>query len=171
VSISLEKLGDFLVRRGAPGDAQLALDHFERSLQLRELLARHNPGDAQAQRDVSVSYDKLTRHDEKAGNSELAVAYRRKDYDIAKRLHEADPDSAYYLEDLAISANFLAGLLTKHDEGAIPSEATSLLAACLQYLKKLDERGTLSANLQPLFKQLTQAFSGSKIQETDPDGN
>ncbi|MCO6456985.1 MAG: toll/interleukin-1 receptor domain-containing protein, partial [Pirellulaceae bacterium] len=55
VSVSLNKLADFLARRGQPGDATQALEHYQRSLEVREQLLRDNPQSAQAARDVSVS--------------------------------------------------------------------------------------------------------------------
>ena len=59
LSVSLNKLGDFLARRGRPGDAEKALGHYERSLEVREGLLRDNPQSGQAARDVSVSLDRL----------------------------------------------------------------------------------------------------------------
>jgi phage tail protein X len=59
VSISLDRLGEFLARRGQVGDAVKALGYFTRSLELAEALLKANPGSAQATRDVSVSLNKL----------------------------------------------------------------------------------------------------------------
>ena len=59
VSVSLEKLGDFLASRGQRGDAEKALAHCQRCNELRERLLRDNPQSAQAARDVSVSLEKL----------------------------------------------------------------------------------------------------------------
>jgi tetratricopeptide (TPR) repeat protein len=57
VSVSLNKLADFLAQRGLPGDAEQALGHYQRSLEVRERLLAANPESAQAARDVSVSLD------------------------------------------------------------------------------------------------------------------
>ena len=59
VSVSLDKLGDFLAQRGQTGDAEQALKHYTRSLELGEDLLKRNPDSAQAARDVSVSLNKL----------------------------------------------------------------------------------------------------------------
>ncbi|HMO63891.1 MAG TPA: tetratricopeptide repeat protein, partial [Verrucomicrobiota bacterium] len=53
VSVSLNKLGDILARRGLPGDAAAALGHYERSLEVSERLLKANPESAAAARDVS----------------------------------------------------------------------------------------------------------------------
>ena len=53
LSVSLNKLGDFLASRGQPGDAEKALGHYERSLEVSEGLLRDNPQSGQAARDVS----------------------------------------------------------------------------------------------------------------------
>ncbi|MEY4178148.1 MAG: regulatory protein afsR, partial [Planctomycetota bacterium] len=54
VSVSLDRLGDFLSLRGLPGDAEQALGHYQRSLEVSERLLTANPESAQAARDVSV---------------------------------------------------------------------------------------------------------------------
>ena len=59
MSVSLKKLGDFLANRGQQGDAEKALAHYERGLELSERLLRDNPQSAQAARDVSVSLERL----------------------------------------------------------------------------------------------------------------
>src|SRR3981081_2368002 len=41
------RLGDFLASRGQPGDAEKALGHYERSLEVREVLLRDNPQSGQ----------------------------------------------------------------------------------------------------------------------------
>lgn len=48
VSVSLEKLADFLASRGLPGDADQALGRYQRSLAVRERLLLANPESAQA---------------------------------------------------------------------------------------------------------------------------
>jgi tetratricopeptide (TPR) repeat protein len=59
VSVNLNKLGAFLAARGQPGDAEKALGHYQRSLEVRERLLAANTNSAQAARDVMVSHYKL----------------------------------------------------------------------------------------------------------------
>jgi hypothetical protein len=80
VSVSLSKLGDFLARRGLAGDAEQALGHYQRSLDVREGLLAANPQSAEAARDVSVSHFKLfrlhgSRGDELAASESLAACF------------------------------------------------------------------------------------------------
>jgi tetratricopeptide (TPR) repeat protein len=42
VSVSLDKLGDFLARRGQAGDAEKALGHYQRSNEMLEGLLRNS---------------------------------------------------------------------------------------------------------------------------------
>jgi len=58
VSISLERLGDVLVKAG---DLSGAKARFEASLGVREKLAAQNPGSAEAQRDVWVSMWRMAK--------------------------------------------------------------------------------------------------------------
>jgi hypothetical protein len=57
--VSLDRLGDFLASRGQPGDAEKALEHYQRSNEVLEILLRDNPQSGQAARDVIVSCYKL----------------------------------------------------------------------------------------------------------------
>jgi hypothetical protein len=72
VSVGLDRLGDFLARRGQPDDAEKALGHYERSLEVREGLLRDNPQSGRAARDVVVSCYKLGLFEYKLGNGDLA---------------------------------------------------------------------------------------------------
>ena len=73
VSVSLNKLADFLARRGLPGDAEQALAHYTRSLEVRERLLAANPESAQAARDVLVSHFKLFDFHQDRGNEQKAM--------------------------------------------------------------------------------------------------
>jgi len=55
-SVALTELGDVLVEAG---DLKLARERFEQSLGIAQRLAKVNPSSAEAQRDVSVSLNKL----------------------------------------------------------------------------------------------------------------
>ncbi len=66
VSVSLEKLADFLARRGQAGDGEAALGHYQRSLEVRERLLVANPESASLVRDVVVSHFKLAQFGQRA---------------------------------------------------------------------------------------------------------
>ncbi len=72
LSVSLNILGDFLASRGLPGDAEQALGHFQRSLEVRERLLLANPQSAQAARDLSVSHLKFFHFHQHRGEQQLA---------------------------------------------------------------------------------------------------
>jgi tetratricopeptide (TPR) repeat protein len=74
VSVSLNKLADFLASRGLPGDAEQALGHYQRSLEVSERLRAANPESAQAARDVSVSHFRLFHFHRQQGNQPEALA-------------------------------------------------------------------------------------------------
>ncbi len=103
VSVSLNKLGDFLAQRGQPGDADTALQHYQRSLDLREKLLAANPDSAQAARDVWVSCAKLGLHAERTGQGD-AQAWWRRAYEILKGMKQKgmflSPSDLEYLETL-----------------------------------------------------------------------
>jgi hypothetical protein len=54
LSVSYNKLGDVNL---SLGNTQVALDAYQKSLEVAKTLAANDPQSAQAQRDLSVSYD------------------------------------------------------------------------------------------------------------------
>ncbi len=60
LSVSLNKLGDFFLRRGLEGDADRALKAYEDCHKTLERLHQANPNDAQAARDLSVSFEQVS---------------------------------------------------------------------------------------------------------------
>jgi hypothetical protein len=68
--VSLERLGDFLARRGLAGDADKALGYYTRDLEISERLLAANAESAQAARDVWVSCWKLATQVEKTGRGD-----------------------------------------------------------------------------------------------------
>ncbi|OYW75661.1 MAG: hypothetical protein B7Z37_12275 [Verrucomicrobia bacterium 12-59-8] len=82
VSVSLNKLGDFLAQRGQPGDAEAALKHYTRSLEQREKLLAANPDSGEAARDVVVSHYKLAAYCRQQGDQAGVVKHYRACYDL-----------------------------------------------------------------------------------------
>jgi tetratricopeptide (TPR) repeat protein len=121
VSVSLERLGDFLATRGGPGDADTALGHFQRSLEVREKLHAANPDSAQAARDVSVSLNKLGDFLAKRGqegDAATALGHYQRSLEVREKLLAANPDSAEAARDVSVSLNNLGVFLaTRGQEG------------------------------------------------------
>ena len=80
VSVSLNNFGTFLAQRGQPGDAEQALAHYTRGLEISESLLQANPDSAQAARDVVVSHFKLAGL--LAKDEEVATRHWRAYYDV-----------------------------------------------------------------------------------------
>ncbi len=77
LSVGLNKLGDFLLVLGRPGDDVLALKHFTRDLEISEKLLKANPGSQQAARDVVISRYKLAGYAQKRGDATAEEAHGR----------------------------------------------------------------------------------------------
>jgi hypothetical protein len=144
VSVSLERLGDFLARRGIPGDADTALAHYERSLDVRESLLQANPNSAQAARDVSVSLSKLADFLARRGlpgDADNALAHYQRSLDVDESLLRANPNSAQAARDVSVSLNRLADFLASR---GLPGDADTALA---HYQRSLDvDESLLRAN-------------------------
>ena len=114
VSVSLNKLGDFLATRGRPGDAEQALKNYTLSLEILESLLKANPGSAQAARDFSVGLNKLgvflaTRGG--PGDADQALKYFTRSLELDELLRRADPDSAQAARDVSVSLSKLGDFL------------------------------------------------------------
>jgi tetratricopeptide (TPR) repeat protein len=113
VSVSLMKLGDSFNQRGQPGDAERALEHYTRSLDILQELLKRNPDSAQAARDVSVSLDSLgvfLAGRGQLGDAEAALNRYRRSLDIREALAKRDPDSTQAARDVAFSHSKLGEL-------------------------------------------------------------
>jgi hypothetical protein len=81
LSVTLNNLGDFLSSRGQPGDAEKALGHYQRSLEVAERLLAANPESAEAARDVWVSCWRMASMAENTGAG-YAMKWWRKAFAI-----------------------------------------------------------------------------------------
>ena len=119
VSVSLNKLGDFLAQRAQPGDADKALGHFTRSLALREKLLADNPGSAQAVRDVSVSLNKLgdfLAQRAQPGDADKALGHFTRSLALREKLLADNPGSAQAVRDVAVSHYKMAGFASRRGD-------------------------------------------------------
>ena len=135
VSVSLDRLGDFLARRGMPGDAEKVLGHYERSLEIRERLQVANPESAQAARDVSVSLNLLGAFLARRGmpgDAEKVLGHYERSLEINERLQVANPESAQAARDVSASLNNLGDFLARR---RMPGDAEKALGHCERSLE------------------------------------
>jgi serine/threonine protein kinase/tetratricopeptide (TPR) repeat protein len=104
----LLRLGDLLLT--FDGQALKARDLYRRAHETFERLARESPGDALAQRDVSVSYNYLGNVTLRLGQAEQALGYYRKSLEIAERLVQESPGDAQTQRDVSISYDRLGNV-------------------------------------------------------------
>jgi len=91
----------------AQGDLAGALASYHQSLTIREKLARQDPGNAQWQRDLSVSYNKLADVQQAEGDLAGALASYHQSQTIREKLARQDPGNAQWQRDLSVSYNKL----------------------------------------------------------------
>jgi len=161
VSVSLDRLADFLARRGQAGDAEQALGYYERSLAVSEQLQAANPQSAQAARDVSISLERLAAMAAKTPGAEAAkraLAYQQRALGLGVGLYEANRASVFFGRTAAVSYF----LTYQRAEAAGEVElAGQCLAGCHGVLKALIGGGAqLDAAMVGLFEQLEGLFGG-----------
>ncbi len=142
VSVSLEKLADFLMQRGWIGDADAALEHYQRCHNLREQLLNEHPQSAQFARDVSVSHfklaDFLARRDQE-GDAEAGLSHCQRSLEVAESLLESNPKSARAARDLAVSFAKLADFLVRRGQSGDAEKAFRYYQRCQEVLESLLE--------------------------------
>ena len=104
LSASLWRMGDLLDKRGQPGDAEAALQHYTRNLEINEKILTGNPESAQRMRDVFVSLEYLgiaLSKRNQPGDSSRVVQHFDRCVQIAESLLKANPTSELAASDLA----------------------------------------------------------------------
>jgi len=160
--VSLNKLADFLASRGQPGDAQQALAHYQRSLEVREQLLRANPDSAQAARDVSVSLNKLAdflARRGQPGDAQQALAHYQRSLQVSEQLLRANPGSVALTRDVVAShqrIGFYFRQSGRHEQ------ATAHLSECHRILHELHEAGcSLDQQMLQAYQQLHAEFGAT----------
>jgi len=148
VSLSLERLGNFLAERGQPGDAEQALRHYTRSLEMREALRKRDPDSAQAGRDVWVSLNKLGEflaQRGQSGDAEQALRRYTRGLEISQALQKRNPDSAQAARDVSISLEKLGDFLARRRQSGDAEQALRHYTRGLEILEALHKRNPDSA--------------------------
>ncbi len=131
-SAMLHQRGD--IARAA-GQLAAALENYRKSLEIGERLAKQNPGNAQWQRDLTISYNKVGDIQSAQGDNAAALENYRKRLEIGARLAKQDPGNAEWQRDLTISYNKV---------GSIQSAQGDNAAALENYRKSLEIRERLA---------------------------
>src|SRR5205823_2634946 len=112
-------------------------------LAIAEKLAAADPKNAEWQRDLSVSYNKLGDVAVAAGKLDEGRTAFERGLAIAQKLAAADPTNAEWQRDLAISHVKLIGVARQRRDRA---DAQRHLAAALAVLAETDRRGLLQGD-------------------------
>lgn len=99
LSMSHDRMGDVLRQMGEP---QMALSHYQASLEISEELAQAELGDANAQRDLSVSHNNLGNVMLQMGKPQVSLTHYQASLKICEQLAHAYPGDALAQRDLFI---------------------------------------------------------------------
>ena len=165
VSVNLNKLGAFLAARGQPGDAEKALGHYQRSLEVSERLLAANTNSAQAARDVSVNLNKLGAFlaaRGQPGDAEKALGHYQRSLEVRERLLAANTNSAQAARDVMVS-HYKLHLFYRRQ--ADEQKAAQSLKACFNILDSFVRAGRpMDAQMRRLYDQLKPQFSSGSNQ-------
>ena len=150
LSVSLDRLGDFYLRRGESGDAGRALASYEQSMDIAQRLYAQNPDDAQAARDLSVSLGKLgdlyLRRGE-SGDAGRALASYEQCHKTLQRLYEQNSNDAQAARDLTVSLDRLGDSYLRRGESGDAGRALTSYEQCHKILQRLYEQNPNDAQV------------------------
>jgi tetratricopeptide (TPR) repeat protein len=121
-------LGDILMSRG---DLSGALKNYRESVAIADSLAKSDPGNADWQRDLSVSFNKIGDVQVAQGDLSGALKGYGEGLAIADRLAKSDPGNADWQRDLSVSFNKIGDVRVARGDlpGALKSYRDDLAIA------------------------------------------
>ena len=118
----------------ALGATSQAVERYVELVRDHEALAASDPGRADYQRDVSVSYEKLGDLQQALGDGDQALKLFTASLEIAQRLAAAEPGRADYQRDVSVSYERLGDLQRALGDG---DQALKLFTASLEIRERL----------------------------------
>lgn len=143
LSIALNNLGDFYVRRAEHGDSARALDAYEKCRDSLQRVYDENPEDASAARDLSAVLNNLgDSYLQRAqqGDADRALDVLQKSMEIDQRLHAQNPNDARAARDLSITYERLGDLYLVRGEAGDGGRAVDLFKASLVIAQRLHDQ-------------------------------
>ena len=110
------------------GNLTVALDLYQKALEISERLAQQDPANAQWQSDLAVSHTRIGDVRQAQGDLPGALAAYQTDLAIAERLAQQDPTNAQWQRDLEVSHTRIGDVRQAQGDlaGALVCLATSL---------------------------------------------
>jgi Flp pilus assembly protein TadD len=105
-------------------------------------LAAADPGNAEAQRDLSISHDKLGDVAARTGDTTGAADHYRAALAITERLAAADPGNAEAQRDLSVSYSKLGDLATETGDGLAAADHYRAALAIIEPLVDTDTQAS-----------------------------
>ena len=159
LSVSLEKLADFLFERGNPSDTEKIKAHYGKCLAIREGLLKAMPNNGNAARALCVGLNKLADFLATIGNDEDVPTILRhftRDLDISEKLLAANPTSAESARDVVVS-RYKLGKFT--ESIGKPEDSEKHFRACFELLKNCTAgKMTFDAPTMKLLEDLKTHF-------------
>lgn len=170
LSIALNNLGDFHLRRAATGDLELALGFFERDLALSEALRAKNPESADASRDVAISLERLgDLYARRGGPGDLenAVSVYERALAVWEGLSSDNPGVADFGRGAVVVHIRLGVVRTIRGEDA---HASRHLRACYDILDAFHRAGRpMDEGMRSLHTALEKLFTDPGASATQPE--
>lgn len=124
------------------GQAKRAAEQISRTHQIMTGLAVSAPHDTDAQRDLSVSHNKMGDVLLKLGNTTEALKHYRSSISIRQILADRNPNDIETLRDLSVSHNRMGDILACHGDSTKAMEHYRADIGITQTLVKLDPNST-----------------------------
>ena len=123
----------------ARGDLEGVLKAYQDSLAIREKLAAQDAGNAEWQRDLAVSHERLGDIDIDQGDDEAATAHFQRALEIRTEVVQREPSAGYWQRELIVPHWRLADLASRRSPAS--DEARTHYRAALEIAVALRDSG------------------------------
>jgi len=158
--LNLQNRGRFLILRGQAyadlGDLSQALTDLRQTIEIGERLAQQDPNNAEWQRDLTVSQNRIGDMLAAQGEGAAALTAYRASLAIAERLAQQDPNNAEWQTDVVVSCWKLAQSIAEIAEDEIDRRA--LLERGLAILHRLHDESRLTRTQEDWIIQFERAL-------------
>jgi tetratricopeptide (TPR) repeat protein len=138
------------------GDLAQALTDLRQTIEIGERLAQQDPNNAEWQRDLSISQNKIGDILAAQGEGAAALTAYRASLAIAERLAQQDPNNAEWQTDVVVSCWKLAQSIAEIAEDEIDKRA--LLERGLAILHRLHDESRLTRTQEDWIIQFERAL-------------
>jgi len=141
------------------GNTEKALQAYQQSLEIRKQLAKSDPTSVTAQRDLTVSLNKIGNVQLQLGNTEKALQAYQQSLEISKQLAKSDPTSVTAQRDLLVSYSRIGAAQLQSRNLEVARQAFEQALAIAEQLAEIDPLNHTAQNDLSFLRNRVESLS------------